>query len=107
MPKYIAIDNTEIKNLGDPLDPILWRGRQWAVTEFGIEALNGQYYIAKERLTENIKAHSWLQYIAEKPWVDIHDFTTAWLVALGLFEADVYAQKALFDLLNLLDRRET
>jgi hypothetical protein len=40
-----------IKTKGDPLyEPIHWKGRQWAVTAFGLQSLDGQYSIAKSRL---------------------------------------------------------
>ena len=37
------MDNTPVPIRGDALPPLLWRGRQWAVTDYGIEALDGTY----------------------------------------------------------------
>jgi hypothetical protein len=37
------------------LHPVLWRGRQWAVTEYGIECLDGTYAIQANRLTAKIE----------------------------------------------------
>jgi hypothetical protein len=35
---------------GDPLGRVLWQGRQWSVTEYGIECRDGSYHIDKKRL---------------------------------------------------------
>ncbi len=48
--------------LGEPLHPILWHGRQWAVTTFGIEARDGTYAISKDRLDDPY----WPTHMAEK-----------------------------------------
>jgi hypothetical protein len=69
---------------GEPLHSIWWRGRQWAVTEYGIEALDGTYSFEAKRLTEDIATWGRPAHMAEKDWVDIEDFSTAWLVALAL-----------------------
>jgi hypothetical protein len=70
-----------------------WRGRQWAVTDHGIEALDGTYAIPTSRLVEDIDDHSWLAHMGEKSWVDTEDFATAWLVALAIFGVKVEAWK--------------
>jgi hypothetical protein len=41
-----------VETRGDKLGRILWRGRQWSVTEDGLEALDGCYFIAKNRLAQ-------------------------------------------------------
>ncbi|WP_449396295.1 hypothetical protein [Devosia riboflavina] len=48
----ISLDSSEVFVQGDEPSEILWRGKQWAVTVEGIEALDGTYYIGKERLLE-------------------------------------------------------
>lgn len=49
----------------------------------GIECLDGQYHIPKERLLEGIGCdHSWPQHMSEKTWNDNDEFATAWLVAI-------------------------
>jgi hypothetical protein len=70
--------------MAEPLSNILWRGRQWAVTEYGVECLDGSYYFDAKRLGEDLPGHSWCEHMAEKEWVDIEDFCTAWLVAIAL-----------------------
>jgi hypothetical protein len=57
--------------------PIYWTGRQWAVTKFGIEARNGDYKIPRNRVWEENSGQGWIEHMAEKGWVDIHDFTEA------------------------------
>jgi len=80
----IEMDTTPVKVRGEKLDQVIWRGRQWAVTEFGVECLDGTYAFAADRLAENINAHSWLAQVGGKTWVDTEDFATAWLVALAV-----------------------
>jgi hypothetical protein len=70
-----------VKVRGEPLDEIWWSGRQWAVTAFGIEALDGTYVIEKDRLLEKLSVLSWAEHVGNKLWVDDDDFVTARLVA--------------------------
>lgn len=64
-----------IKTLGDPLyEPIHWKGRQWAVTKFGLQALDGKYSIAARRLWEENDGWGWEDQMSEKEWVDQQDF---------------------------------
>ena len=83
--KPINYSDNPVKVCGEPLHPILWRGRQWAVTEHGVECLDGSYCCEAKRLSEHLPDHSWCEHMAEKDWVDIDDFTTAWLVAIALY----------------------
>lgn len=86
----IAIDETPVEPSvgGEDPAPIIWRGRQWAVTEFGLERLNGAYSLSPSDLG-NTGAESDFpslpSHMAGKMWVDVHDFCTAFLVALALF----------------------
>jgi hypothetical protein len=49
---------------------VWWHGRQWAVTEYGIERLDGTYVIDAKRLTENIETYGWPGHMRGKDWVD-------------------------------------
>jgi hypothetical protein len=80
--KPIETDRTMIPVRGDAPGEIFWRGKQWAVTVHGLECLDGTYFVEKGRLDEDLGAHSWLDQLAEKTWVDIDDFVTAWMVAV-------------------------
>jgi hypothetical protein len=81
--KPIEIDRTVVQGLGQAPLEIWWRGAQWAVTAFGIECLDGQYHIPKERLLEGIGGdHAWPEHMSEKTWNDNDEFATAWLVAI-------------------------
>jgi hypothetical protein len=75
-----------VETRGDKLGRILWRGRQWSVTEDGLEALDGCYFIAKNRLAEKMPSNprlpDWPTHVCLKTWVDAADFITAFLVAL-------------------------
>ena len=82
----IEMDRNPIAVRGEPLDQILWRGRQWAVTTYGIECLDGTYPIAADRLLEDVMSEWGGQpyHMCEKEWVDSDDFLTAWLVGMSL-----------------------
>ena len=84
----MKIDVTPVARRGTPLHAIWWRGRQWAVTNYGVEALDGTYAIEARRLTEglgSIAPRVWLcEQVACEEWVDIDDLATAWLVAMTL-----------------------
>ncbi len=86
----VAIDRNSIKNRGEVLHETIWQGRQWAVTEYGIEARDGTYHFEAERLSETRlyqgnELPEWPLHLAEKTWVDIHDFCTAFMVALAYY----------------------
>jgi hypothetical protein len=55
-------------------DPVLFRNRQWAVTEYGIENVAGpyHYYISKDQLpwTMGAEDRNWCHHMSEKTWVD-------------------------------------
>lgn len=51
--EHIPQGTAVIRVRGEALHPVLWRGKQWAVTEYGVEALDGTYAIEKARLGED------------------------------------------------------
>ena len=79
----IALSREPVHVRGDELSEIWWRGRQWAVTAYGIECLDGTYVIERNRLLETPE-YPWPRHVAEKTWVDVDEFTTAWMIALLL-----------------------
>lgn len=93
----VEMDTTPVACLGEELDEIWWRGRQWAVTSFGVECLDGTYAFEAKRLAEGCSKGdspqaSWIVHMAEKSWVDLDDFATAWLVALSLHGVHVASE---------------
>ena len=81
----IELSSAPVKVRGEALDEIWWRGKQWAVTSYGIECLDGTYFFTADRLLEDLPSgRSWAEHMAEKIWVDVDEFVTAWLVALVL-----------------------
>ncbi len=87
----VEYDATPVFVRGDALHQILWRGRQWAVTTYGIERLDGTYPIAADRITEDLGTKGyggWPCHMGEKVWCDNDDFVTAWLVAQALHGKD-------------------
>lgn len=69
---------------GEPLHRVLWRGEQWAVTEYGIECRNGTYAIKSARLMQKrygTDRYDWPIHMAEKGWVDTDDFERVFAVA--------------------------
>ena len=73
-------------------EPVYWVGRQWAVTEFGLEARDGTYCIAKDRLWENEGRYNWYVHMCNKVWVNHGDFAQALCEARDQF-CDLYPGK--------------
>jgi hypothetical protein len=85
----IVTDDTPVHVRGNALSPMLWRGRQWAVTTYGIERLDGCYPIEAERLGEGFDSKLGLDgtlpaRVTGKRWCDAEDFLAAWVAALSL-----------------------
>lgn len=84
----IVMSDAPTKVLGDPLSKIWWQGRQWAVTEHGVEKRDGTYHFEAARLNEtrpgNPHILDWPAHMVEKEWLDFDDFLTAFLIALTL-----------------------
>jgi hypothetical protein len=58
--------------------PVFWRGRQWAVTKYGVECRDrNRYWVERRRIWEDEKQFGWVRHMAEKNWVDIADFAEA------------------------------
>lgn len=62
---------------------VCWCGRQWAATDYGVEALDGSYPIEAARLWEDEDTHGWVRHMADKNWVDLADFAEALRIARG------------------------
>lgn len=73
----------EVQCRGEKLDKIFWKGRQWAVTSYGVECRDGSYAIAKDRLWEFEEKWGWVRQMAPKAWVDLTDFAEALRIARG------------------------
>ena len=80
----VQVDATPVAVLGEPLREIWWRGRQWAVTAYGIEALDGRRPIDALRLLDDLADGAWPARIGAEDRADADEFATAWLVALVL-----------------------
>ena len=62
--------------------PVYWRGRQWAVTRYGIERRDGTYVIDANRYDEHDETkYSWVRHMAGKCTVDLLDFAEALRIA--------------------------
>lgn len=98
-------------------DPVYFLNEQWAVTEYGLEAVEHFYPICSDRLdevieTENGRMSSWLAHMAQKIWVfrkaDL--FREAFLLALKAHgvQASFDVPKSLkaFDLSCEMSRRQ-
>jgi hypothetical protein len=73
------------------LDEIVWKGRQWAVTAYGLETVGEpyHYYLTVEQLAQlndngGEQFYDPLFHLMEKNWLDVDDFVTAFLVALSV-----------------------
>ncbi len=70
--------------------PVYWRGRQWAVTRYGVECLTQFYAIRKDALFRSgdplsEEPSGWIAHMAQKRWVDILDFQDALAHAVRLW----------------------
>jgi hypothetical protein len=70
---------------------LYWKGKQWAVSENGLQSLDGEIIISpsdlisyKSKLTPGVLAR-WPIEMSETLGVNYDDFVTAWLVALAFF----------------------
>lgn len=63
---------------------VWFKGRQWSVTEYGLESERPGYAIPKERLLEFLPDHSWLIQVVPKVWVDQDDFIAVFALALTM-----------------------
>jgi hypothetical protein len=73
--------SNRVENRGERLHKIIWQGRQWAATKYGVECRDGSYAIERARLWEEDESYSWVRHMAEKDWVDLKDFAEALRVA--------------------------
>lgn len=78
-----------------PPRKVYWSGRQWCVTDFGLETINpDRYYVEPSqlrRLTEGagIPMAEGLRHIGEKTWVDIEDLAAAFAVAVQVHKLEL------------------
>lgn len=96
----IESDTADVKvlGIGEDLHPVLWAGKQWAVTEYGIEARDGTYAIQASRLHEGEPGYSWERHMRDKQWVDVCDFRRAFLVACWIHLGEHSAVKKLHEM---------
>ena len=90
----------QVENRGEQLDLILWQGKQWAVTEYGIEKRDGTYTIlamhawsftpaskGRRKTKQDVMRH-WLEHLSLKSWCDTDDIEAALHAFLLLFNED-------------------
>ncbi|ACL57301.1 hypothetical protein [Methylobacterium nodulans] len=67
-------------------EPVYWQGRQWAVTGYGIEALDGMYHVpAAEIGSVDERPPQWLDDLWRRYGTDRNDLTAAVAVARRVF----------------------
>jgi hypothetical protein len=77
---------------GEALHPVLWMGKQWAITTYGLECKNGQYHIKAGRQfwdkgLKPIEVYDrWHQHLTQKTWVDKEDIEDALHIMFILFD---------------------
>ena len=65
----------------DLAEPVYWRGRQWAVTAYGVEALGGRYHIAWCELEDEPAHKKLLDQMRDHYWVHLDDLREALAVS--------------------------
>ena len=62
--------------------PIHWQGRQWAVTAYGIEALDGMYHVPFSEISPTDDGPApWLEALRRRYGTDRNDLDAALKVA--------------------------
>ena len=93
---------SEVRCLGEPLGLVLWQGKQWAVTAYGLECRNGKYHVEAKEFYKNVDPSrfkntkdprqlaylSWFHHVKEKSWVDQEDLDHALQAMCLLFNPD-------------------
>jgi hypothetical protein len=78
-PRYES--GKRVRCRGQRLSNVYWQGRQWAVTDYGVERRDGHYVIERNRLWDNEKDYGWVRHLAAKPKTDLEDFAEALRIA--------------------------
>ena len=71
--------------------PVYWYGRQWAVTEYGIECMYYDYAIEKDRLWADEKSYGLVRHMFAKCWIDPCDFAEALRIARHIHREHCHA----------------
>ncbi|AWN42798.1 hypothetical protein [Methylobacterium durans] len=77
-------------------EPVHWQGRQWAVTGYGIEALDGMYHVPYSDIPDAADARpQWLDELCRRYGTDCDDLAAAVRVARTMRPgADTAASKS-------------
>ena len=73
-----AQSHNPVKLRGEALHGVLWRGKQWAVTEYGVECLDGTYAANDRDISEDGPMH-WALHLSGKVWCDVADVCAAFV----------------------------
>lgn len=66
-------------------EPVHWQGRQWAVTGYGIEALDGMYHVPFSDIPNDEAARpGWLNNLCQRYGTDSNDLAAALKVARSI-----------------------
>lgn len=77
----------------DLTQPVHWQGRQWAVTGYGIEALDGMYHVPYAEILEAANGQPrWLQDLCRRYGTDRDDLAAALRVARAVRSGGVGAR---------------
>ncbi|UHC17113.1 hypothetical protein LRS73_04140 [Methylobacterium currus] len=69
-------------------EPVHWQGRQWAVTAYGIEALDGMYHVPFSEIPGADDGPApWLEALRRRYGTDRDDLDAALKVARGILSA--------------------
>jgi hypothetical protein len=70
----------------DLTEPVHWQGRQWAVTAYGIEALDGMYHVAAAEIWPGPDGTlPWFDALRRRYGTDHDDLEAALTVARSLW----------------------
>jgi hypothetical protein len=55
-----------VRRLGERLSQVIWKGRQWAVTTYGLEERAGLYHVQRNRLWKGEDDYGWVRTCLRK-----------------------------------------
>lgn len=69
----------------DLTEPVHWQGRKWAVTGYGIEALDGKYHVPFSEISETSRGRlAWFEALCRRYGTDRDDLEAALKMARAI-----------------------
>lgn len=101
----ILSHTNKVKNNKSSLAEVLYQGKQWCVTTYGLEKRDGSYYIeAKELKKSHVYEFGWIKHMSLKADTDMEDFTAAYIMSLAIHQPSFLKHGTALDLICQLEQ---